>query len=400
MTGERVAPRASETAPPSGAGAKTPAAAAAPADLAAVLARALAALRDATGAERVAAWGRDESGALQVLAARVEGAQLAPPSEAGWTALAALDGPIDLGATDAPALAQLAAEQGFAAAAPVRAAANGVIAVLLLGGGPHHAGAVRPRILAALGNAAARCLAPAAAAQAAQRLARLDVEVQRLDRLAAVGGLLAEIVHEIRNPLVSIKTFLHLLGEEESPRSSEFREVAIDELRRIERLLEVVMQHARPPSQPNPDAIGEIEPALRSAAQLAMLRAAGRGLSVEVTLEGDVPPARIAPDALRQVLLNLALNAIEASEPGGAVRLRAAASEAGVAICVEDEGSGVPEALRARLFEPFFSTKSRPGGLGLAITRRLVEEAGGAIALEDVAPRGARFRVTLPLARA
>jgi two-component system sensor histidine kinase HydH len=259
---------------------------------------------------------------------------------------------------------------------------------------------VRPRVRAALRNAAARSLAPAVAAHAAQRLARLDAQVQRLDRLAAVGGLLAEIVHEIRNPLVSINTFLHLLGEEESGRSGEFRELVIDELRRIERLLEVVMQHARPASRPSAEAIGEIEPALRSTAQLAALRAGSRGIRVELDVADDVPPARIAPDALRQIALNLALNAIEASEQGGQVVLRASACAEGVTITVEDTGPGVPEAIRERLFEPFFSTKPRAGGLGLPITRRLVEEAGGTLVLEDVEPRGSRFRVTLPVARA
>ena len=98
----------------------------------------------------------------------------------------------------------------------------------------------------------------------------------------------------------------------------------------------------------------------------------------------------MSPDALRQVLLNLALNAIEASEARRhACGCSRRACESGVAIAVEDEGPGVPEALRARLFEPFFSTKSRAGGLGLAITRRLVEEAGGVD--RDRGPRAARL---------
>lgn len=398
MVGEGAVGAAGE-APLAGAAWRSEPAGTAPAHLAAVLGRAVAGLAETTGAERVAAWARDEGGALQVLAARVEGAQLLPPSEADWLALDTLSGAADLGAAASPALAALAAEHGFAAAAPLRAGAGALLAVLLVGSSQDRPGAVRPRVLAALGSAAARSHGAAAAAQAAQRLARLDTAVQALDRLAAVGGLLAEIVHEIRNPLVSIKTFLHLLGEEGGG-GGEFREVAIDELRRIERLLEVVMQHARPPSPQRADAIGEIEPALRSVAQLATLRAAARGVRVEVALEGDVPPAAISPDALRQVLLNLALNAIEASESGATVRLLAAPGERAVAIAVEDEGPGVPESLRARLFEPFFSTKSRAGGLGLAITRRLVEEAGGAIEVQERAPRGSRFCVTLPLARA
>ena len=398
--GERVGRRARGTPSTAGAAAAAPdLGRTAPGDLAALLARALAGLADVAGAERVAAWGRDAAGALCVLAARLEGAQLPPPSEAAWAALAELQEPIDLGLSGSAPLAALAAEHGFSAAAPLRAGDGELLAVLLIGSTLDRPGAVRPRVLAALASAAARTLAPAAAAQASARLGRLDAEVQRLDRLAAVGGLLAEIVHEIRNPLVSIKTFLHLL-EEEGGDSGEFRGVAIDELRRIERLLEVVMQHARPPSRHDAEAIGELEPALRSVVQLATLRAAGRGLTIELEVDEETPPARIAPDALRQVLLNLTLNAIEASERGASIRLVASVSAGTVSIAVEDEGAGIPEPLRARLFEPFFSTKSRPGGLGLAITRRLVEEAGGRIEIEEREPRGTRFRVTLPIAQA
>jgi signal transduction histidine kinase len=372
---------------------------AAPAELATLLASALAALAEVTGAERAAAWGRDAGGMLCVLAARVEGAQLLPPSEAAWAALGELPGASDLGVVGSAPLEALAAEHGFSAAAPLRVGGGELLAVLLIGSALDRPGAVRPRVLAALASAGARSLRPAAAAQASARLARLDTEMQRLDRLAAVGGLLAEIVHEIRNPLVSVKTFLHLL-DEDGGEPGEFRGIAIDELRRIERLLELVMQHARPPSLHNHEAIGELEPALRSVVQLATLRAAGRGLTIELCSDEELPPARIAPDALRQVLLNLTLNAIEASERGSCIRLVATASGDTVSIAVEDEGPGIPEPLRARLFEPFFSTKSRPGGLGLAITRKLVEEAGGSIEIEDREPRGTRFRVTLPLAQA
>ena len=387
-------------------------------NLAAVLARALAGLADAAGASRLAAWGRAADGTLAVLAARVDGAKLCPPSEASWAALAGLSGPSELAESADPALRALVEESGFVAAAPLRVSDGEPLAMLLVGAG---AGALRPRLLAALGAAAARCLRPAAAAVAAQRLARLDREVQRLDRLAAVGGLLAEIVHEIRNPLVSIKTFLHLLGEEGAARGSgrgeasvldprsepqasegawrgEFREVAIEELRRIERLLEVVSQHARPPSAPSAEAIAEVEPAIRSVAQLVTLRAVDRRIRVEVELAELLAPVRIAGDALRQVLLNLALNAIEATPEGGAIRLTACERGGGIEIACEDEGPGVPEALHVRLFEPFFSTKSQPGGLGLAITRRLVEDAGGRVEVERREPLGSRFRVTLPLA--
>jgi signal transduction histidine kinase len=104
---------------------------------------------------------------------------------------------------------------------------------------------------------------------------------------------------------------------------------------------------------------------------------------------------------LRQVALNLALNAIEATPPGGVVRLEARAATQGhdVLIAVVDQGPGLPEPLRTRVFEPFFSTKpGRPGGLGLAISRRIVDEAGGAIEISDRPGGGAVFVLRLPAA--
>jgi signal transduction histidine kinase len=383
------------------------------ADLPAVLARQVAALADATGASRIVAWGRGPTGAVEVLAARIEGPALLPPSEAAWQAFAALPGPTDLTEPDDPTLTKLATEYGVAAAAPLRGEEREPIALLLVGAAK---GTAQPRLLAALAAAVARSLRPAATAAALERLGRLDTEVQRIDRLAAVGGLLAEIVHEIRNPLVSVKTFLHLeserreLGPQDGERSSppqnspdlesaEFRDVAIEELRRIERLLEAVSQHARPPRAANAEAIGEVDAALHSVAQLAALRAVARGVTVAVESAEAIAPAAIAGDALRQVLLNLALNAIEATPRGGSVRIAAREGDDGVEIVVEDEGPGIPDELLTRLFEPFVSTKAQPSGLGLAITQRLVEDVGGAITASSRETGGARFCVTLPLAR-
>ena len=131
-----------------------------------------------------------------------------------------------------------------------------------------------------------------------------------------------------------------------------------------------------------------------------MLRAVARGVTLEVASAEELDPVAMAGDALRQVLLNLALNAIEATPQGGAVRVTAEATGDAIAISVEDEGPGIPEELRARLFEPFVSTKAQPSGLGLAISRRLVEDAGGTIEATTRDEGGARFVVALPVARA
>jgi two-component system sensor histidine kinase HydH len=270
--------------------------------------------------------------------------------------------------------------------------------VLLLGETEQVADRVRPRILAELGATARRLRGPAAAALAAGGLARLDAEVRRLDRLAAIGGLVAEIVHEIRNPLVSVKTFLQLLPEREGdPEFREsFLEVASEEVRRIERLLDAVLQHGRPTPPARADATTSAADAFESTAQLVGYRATERGVRLEIDAGQDLPDIRIAGDGLRQVVLNLGLNAIDVTPPGGCVRLRAHAAEDRVAIVVEDEGPGIPSELAPRIFEPFVSTKEdRPGGLGLAITRRIVEEAGGTIEIAERPQGGAAFTLRL-----
>ncbi|NQZ99081.1 MAG: ATP-binding protein, partial [Myxococcales bacterium] len=127
----------------------------------------------------------------------------------------------------------------------------------------------------------------------------------------------------------------------------------------------------------------------------------GRAQLRSVTLFSDahdaLPDVRIEEDRLRQVVVNLTLNAIDATPGGGAVRLEAKARGAEVELRVSDEGAGVPEPLRERIFEPFFSTRAdRPGGLGLSITRRIAEEAGGSVEVGDAPGGGATFCVRLP----
>lgn len=112
----------------------------------------------------------------------------------------------------------------------------------------------------------------------------------------------------------------------------------------------------------------------------------------------ELPATTLAGDALRQVLLNLAINALEATPRGGDVRLSARALGHALEVSVADRGPGVPPELRARVFEPFFSTKpERPGGLGLGISRRVVEEAGGTLSVVDRPGGGAVFRARLPV---
>jgi two-component system sensor histidine kinase HydH len=196
-----------------------------------------------------------------------------------------------------------------------------------------------------------------------------------------------------------VKTFLQLLPEraDEPEFRDRFREVAADELRRIERLLDLVLAHARPGASPRAGDRAELSAACGSVIQLVSHRAADLGVAVELDAQA-LPEVALSEDGLRQVVLNLVLNALDATPRGGRVRLVTRLRRGAAELRVEDEGPGVPDALRERVFEPFFSTRpDGAGGLGLSISRRIVEEAGGEMAVlseED----GGCFRVRLPLA--
>ncbi len=324
------------------------------------------------------------------------GSVLAVPEEWEYAAVASLSEASDLTKIG---LTRIVERHGFGAAVPVAGGEADAAAILLVGEAEGRPEWVRPRILAELGAAAQRLRGPAAAALAAGGLAQLDAEVRRLDRLAAIGVLVMEIVHEIRNPLVSVKTFLQLLPTREAdPEFREsFLEVASEEVRRIERLLDAVLEHGRPPAPARADATSSAQDAFESVAQLVGYRATDRGVRLEIDAGQDLPEIRIVGDALRQVVLNLCLNAIDATPPGGCVRLRAQCSRDQVVLSVEDEGPGIPPELASRIFEPFTSTKEdRPGGLGLAITRRIVEEADGTIEVSGRPQGGSAFTLRLP----
>jgi signal transduction histidine kinase len=373
-------------------------------DLQSLLAGAVRRLRATTGCDAVVAWALREDGSPYVAAAEFSGRPPVPPDRDALAAVATLRGATDVGAPGLPEPARaLEARYACRAVAPITASDGRPLAVLLVGGrsaslgGPGR-GAVRPRTLAALEGAAQRLAGPLAAAIAAGRLSQLDDEVRRLDRLAALGALSAEIAHEVRNPLVSVKTFLQLLPERRDDPEflTRFFDVVGDEIARMERLLDAVLAHARPPAG-SPASGADPAGVIAAVVELLRHRAQSGGVSLASDLEPSLPTVAMGGDSLRQVLLNLGMNAIDATPEGGVVRLGGRRAEVGVEIFVRDAGPGIPEAFRSRVFEPFFSSRrDRPGGLGLAICRRIAEEAGGSIRVVDGEGGGAEFRVNLP----
>jgi signal transduction histidine kinase len=396
--GETFGRTASERARDSRAGDDRPLAPAP--ELAELLSGALQRLAGETRASTAAAW--VQTNAEPVLVASFGEASPDTPSAAALDALFARSGATDLGDRELDAsLVEYGSKAGFTAAAPLHSAEP--IAAIFLGPAPdERAEEVRPRTLAALDHFVDRLREPAVTATTVARLARMEHEMLRLTRLATMGDLLAEAVHEIRNPLVSVKTFLQLLPENLDDRdfTENFREVVIEEVRRMERLLDSILQQARPKPVDAEDDEAAVGAVIESVGRLLEKRAQEKRLRLVVDVGADLPKAAIGEDPLRQIVLNLLLNAFEATPEYGRVALTASLDSEVLVLAVDDEGPGVPEAERARLFDPFFSTRgNRPVGLGLTVCRRLVDAASGTICVEDASGgAGARFWVRLPIA--
>jgi len=294
------------------------------------------------------------------------------------------------------------AAQGVAAAAPIAGLGSQPAAVILVF--PERAGKpLRPRTLAVLGEVASQLSQSMATQLALDRLGQMDDAVARLDRLAALGGLVTEIVHEIRNPLVAVKTFLQLLPERlgDPEFHDGFRGLVGEEVQRLERMLDDLLRHARPRRTPSIGEGAHIGEAAETTLQLLRYRCRERGIELETFIRPELPALGLAPDALRQLLLNLLLNATQVTPRGGAIRLFADWSPERanhLVVRVEDDGPGGEPEVAARIFEPFWTRRAEgPGGLGLAICKRIVEDAGGSITLESGPSSGACLRVELPI---
>jgi signal transduction histidine kinase len=235
---------------------------------------------------------------------------------------------------------------------------------------------------------------------------------QQAEKLAAVGTMTAGVSHEIRNPLNAaslqltvLERRVHRLPPAAQPPLLEPLTLVKDEIRRLDHILEDFLQFARPReflARPL-----ELGPLLTRVLDLLSVEAERHGVSLERDLEA-APPVAGDEERLRQVFVNLGLNALEAVRSGGRVRVSVELGEPDperpgeppfVTVLVDDDGAGVPPESRDRIFEPFFTTKAKGSGLGLSIVHAIVTQHGGTIAVEEAPEGGARFVVRLPQAR-
>ena len=235
--------------------------------------------------------------------------------------------------------------------------------------------------------------------------------VKERDRLAAIGEMAAGLAHEIRNPLGAIKGAAQLLvgpdGKplEPSPESAEFLGIIVEEVNRLNNVLSQFLDYARP-SKSDPAQQGEVDvnEVVRKTVQLMETYEAASKVRIDVRLDDLLPPVAGDAEQLRQVFLNLGLNAVQAMDGGSGtieiVTTRRRRSRLGYGSFAEirfrDSGVGIPREKLKNLFIPFFTTKSKGTGLGLAISQRIITQHGGAIEVRSAQGKGSTFSVFLP----
>ena len=228
---------------------------------------------------------------------------------------------------------------------------------------------------------------------------RLQREVRRNERLTALGNLAAGVAHEVRNPLSSIKGLATYIAQKVKPGGME-EEVArtmIEEVNRLDRVVSELLEFSRPGAVRLAEQ--DIHETVRHALRLA--DADIRSKAIRVILEEDpaFPKVHINTERVTQALLNLFLNAVQAMEPGGEMRIAVALQPGGdtFSVAVADTGKGMPEEVLSSIFLPYFTTKPSGTGLGLAIVHQIMEGHGGTVRVESEPGGGSVFTLEFPL---
>jgi len=247
--------------------------------------------------------------------------------------------------------------------------------------------------LTALGYYLSALMSEAAETRAAQERGRSGQ--RHSERLAAIGNVAARVAHDIKNALTSIGGFARFIERRpfDAERVKEEAQIILRVAARLERMVRETLEFSSP---------FRLKPEVQSFANLvrdAVLPLAAQaptGVTLDLALDPATPEASFDPAYMEQVVTNLVGNALEAVGPGGHVRVETGEQRGGAQLTVRDDGPGIPPEVRARLFEPFFTTKQKGNGLGLAISRQIVADHGGAIEFHSSPDQGATFTVALP----
>jgi signal transduction histidine kinase len=221
-------------------------------------------------------------------------------------------------------------------------------------------------------------------------------QMSRAEHLATLGELAAGLAHEIRNPLAGIAGVIDIIGRD-LPESSPGRQVLQEvqqEILRIKNILSDLLDYARPKL---PEFLqADLNVTAERAASLARQQVLSRPVQIDVVKDGSLPAVEHDPAQIQQVLLNLLLNGIQALDGKGEIRVELACESDYAVVRVKDTGKGIAPERLANIFRPFYTTKGGGTGLGLSLSRRIVEGHGGKIDVTSTPGQGTEFTVRLP----
>ena len=227
---------------------------------------------------------------------------------------------------------------------------------------------------------------------------RLEEELLRNERLSALGRGAAHITHEIKNPLMLIGGFARQVLKDIPPgleKDKEKLRIIVDEVQRLEGFLIEVGSYAKL-SEPQ-KGVGDLNALVRETCDRLEPSIKERGITLRLELDEDLPEVRFDPVHLRQVILNVAKNGIEAMPEGGTLTMVSGSRDNRVFLEVSDTGEGIPPEVMEKMFQPFFSTKDKGSGLGLAISQKIIEAHQGKITIESELGKGSRVTLFLNL---
>jgi two-component system sensor histidine kinase PilS (NtrC family) len=224
---------------------------------------------------------------------------------------------------------------------------------------------------------------------------KLEADMKKKEKWAAIGELSSNIAHEIRNPLASLKSSIEILKEDTVPANYKNRlmDIALKEMDRLDRIIKDFLTYSRPlpPSYMRfnlHELLDETVDLLRNVDQHRDTIVIQKQYNGEVEVNAD-------PQKMRQVFWNLGLNALDAMPEGGELTIATKYEDKNMVITFEDTGTGIEKQQIEKIFYPFFTTKDQGTGLGLAIAYRIMEEHGGAITVDSTPGTGTTFKVIL-----
>ncbi len=221
-------------------------------------------------------------------------------------------------------------------------------------------------------------------------------QMSRAEHLATLGEMATGLAHEIRNPLAGIAGVIEIIGRD-LPSTSPARAVVKDvrlEIAQINHILTDLLETARP--HPPQVRRSNLNTTVEHAVMLARQQVLSKPITIELQQAPDLAEVEHDSDQIHQVLLNLLLNAVQAMESPGSVRVEISREGGCASVVVSDSGRGIAPQHLANIFRPFYTTKGNGTGLGLSLARRIVEEHHGRIEVSSVVGKGSKFTVLLP----